>query len=611
MIFTFYSYKGGVGRSMALANMAELFYQSGSKVLVVDWDLEAPGIERFFPIDAEKIQSKPGVLDLILSYKKQMTEEWKLSDTSDDLPFDNPKDFLVEIHSQQIGPGNLWLLTAGKRDGSSFSNYAHGIRNFNWQDFYENWEGELYFEWLRQKFNEIADVVLIDSRTGVTEMGGVCVYQFSDFVVMFCPPNQQSLDGTYKMAVDFLRPEVQALRGERPLELVVVPSRVADIAEEEKRRKFIFEFKTKFDGFIPQNIKSEIKSFYELCIPDLPSYAFDETIAVGKNVDNAITRAFYKLSQVIAKLSPSQIDFDALKKLESIGSWNTARYYRNNAEWDLAIKYFEELVEQAPNDAMRESWQTSLEFCKNEKKLNDDFEMGKRAVANRNWPEARKALERVREERPGYSKAGQSVEDLLEQIKEDSAIRVYRIWTSIAIVTVSLSLILISVLVGINLNHEVIESSPIPATKLPFFTYTITSSITPTIKPSETPAITSTIVPAITPTWEIVLTIPPEFHVGPWSDDSSNCGSDRLANTVRITGVVISGAIPPYTIIFRQHDKEIARRVSPIFGKVEFIDPIVVDRGSLVHVTISFKKVDKEVVWRKALYYQIELKCLR
>ena len=47
MIVTFYSYKGGVGRSMALVNVAELFASWGYRVIVCDWDLEAPGLERY------------------------------------------------------------------------------------------------------------------------------------------------------------------------------------------------------------------------------------------------------------------------------------------------------------------------------------------------------------------------------------------------------------------------------------------------------------------------------------------------------------------------------------------------------------------------------------
>jgi MinD-like ATPase involved in chromosome partitioning or flagellar assembly len=40
-IITFYSFKGGVGRTMALANVAYLAAQNRKRVLVMDWDLEA------------------------------------------------------------------------------------------------------------------------------------------------------------------------------------------------------------------------------------------------------------------------------------------------------------------------------------------------------------------------------------------------------------------------------------------------------------------------------------------------------------------------------------------------------------------------------------------
>jgi len=51
-IITFYSYKGGTGRSMALANTACLLARSlvgkSVRILVMDWDLEAPGLHRYF-----------------------------------------------------------------------------------------------------------------------------------------------------------------------------------------------------------------------------------------------------------------------------------------------------------------------------------------------------------------------------------------------------------------------------------------------------------------------------------------------------------------------------------------------------------------------------------
>ena len=46
-IITFYSYKGGTGRSMALANVAWLLATARKRVLMIDWDLEAPGLHRY------------------------------------------------------------------------------------------------------------------------------------------------------------------------------------------------------------------------------------------------------------------------------------------------------------------------------------------------------------------------------------------------------------------------------------------------------------------------------------------------------------------------------------------------------------------------------------
>src|SRR2546421_2988553 len=73
MIYTFYSYKGGVGRSMALANVAEWFYEQGLRVVMIDWDLEAPGLESFFVSgdEIEKVRAKPGLIDMLLAYEDQ------------------------------------------------------------------------------------------------------------------------------------------------------------------------------------------------------------------------------------------------------------------------------------------------------------------------------------------------------------------------------------------------------------------------------------------------------------------------------------------------------------------------------------------------------------
>src|SRR5581483_1644557 len=69
-IVTFYSYKGGTGRSMALANVAWLLASAGNRVLVIDWDLEAPGLHRYFEpfLEDKGLESSTGVIDFVLEF---------------------------------------------------------------------------------------------------------------------------------------------------------------------------------------------------------------------------------------------------------------------------------------------------------------------------------------------------------------------------------------------------------------------------------------------------------------------------------------------------------------------------------------------------------------
>lgn len=300
MIYTFYSYKGGVGRTMALANVAELFYQSGLKVLMVDWDLEAPGLEGFF-FSAKELQDtldKPGLMDMILHYKAQMARELE-ADAPPEL--ENLAQYMIDIYPNQTGSGKLFLLTAGRRSKSHFAAYAESVLTFNWQEFYDKWDGELYFEWLREQFENIADIILIDSRTGVTEMGGVCTYQMADAIVMLCAPNRQNLEGTYEMASNFTSPRVQDLRVDRPLNLLIIPARI-DRVESEALDKFQAEFLYLFKDFMPLVEGFDIEQYWQLRIPYIPKYSFAETVAVresGKASSDDLVISIYRLGRIM------------------------------------------------------------------------------------------------------------------------------------------------------------------------------------------------------------------------------------------------------------------------------------------------------------------------
>src|ERR1700685_190133 len=80
-VYTFYSFKGGAGRSMALANVAALLAKWGRSVLVIDWDIEAPGIEKFFITNDSPSgsirSSRPGIVDLIHGQAARREIDWR------------------------------------------------------------------------------------------------------------------------------------------------------------------------------------------------------------------------------------------------------------------------------------------------------------------------------------------------------------------------------------------------------------------------------------------------------------------------------------------------------------------------------------------------------
>lgn len=305
MIFTFYSYKGGVGRSMALANVAELFYRQGLKVLLVDWDLEAPGLERFFPNRVQQVLESPGIIDMLITYKRK-AQLFDPASGEELYPVDEIQNYLIDMYPDEDTYGKLWLIPAGYRAENGFAEYVKQIRGFDWQDFYQNWEGEIYFEWLREQFETLADIVLIDSRTGVTEMGGVCTYQFADIVVLLCAASEQNIDGTLRMLKSFSDPRLTQLRYNRRLRTLVVPSRIERTAEVTSLNNFRQKFITYFEPYLPDEFRDEPDFYIQLEIPYIPFYAFEESIAVNQTETEKrsieMENAYYKLFDVISKI---------------------------------------------------------------------------------------------------------------------------------------------------------------------------------------------------------------------------------------------------------------------------------------------------------------------
>src|ERR1700752_5110062 len=65
---TFYSYKGGVGRSLALANIATRLAEFDKSVCLLDFDLEAPGLHYKFSSYLNAQEINKGIVDYIYQF---------------------------------------------------------------------------------------------------------------------------------------------------------------------------------------------------------------------------------------------------------------------------------------------------------------------------------------------------------------------------------------------------------------------------------------------------------------------------------------------------------------------------------------------------------------
>lgn len=178
-IVTFYSYKGGVGRTLALANIGALLCRWGYKVLCVDWDLEAPGLQLYFaPWVSEP---RPGLTELIQAQVAGDRPDWR--------------QHLTQVHLPAVKQP-LALMTAGIQDGS----YVQRMQALDWARLYEEHQLGNFLEALRGEWKAEFDLILIDSRTGITDIGGICTVQLPDLLVLLFTANMQSLRGSIEVA---------------------------------------------------------------------------------------------------------------------------------------------------------------------------------------------------------------------------------------------------------------------------------------------------------------------------------------------------------------------------------------------------------------------------
>jgi len=274
LITTFYSFKGGVGRSMAMQAVGSILASRCQRVLMVDADMEAPGLTIAHAPDRD--EGREGFVDIAGYAAQQVLKAVSSGEVAEDafsrlperinaalIPIDpapaQDSDLrcrLAEVargeQMQLPSPGSVWLLPVG----TVLTDYATALRKLSLPRLFHRrgpdapdvllraaqLEGEferplkaadVFAAVLRQALLEATapqshqpfDYVFIDSRTGFPDVAGMCVRWLPDRLVVLLGLNDQNISGTTRVLNDA---DVDPMDRDR-VTLVVSPVPVAEL----------------------------------------------------------------------------------------------------------------------------------------------------------------------------------------------------------------------------------------------------------------------------------------------------------------------------------------------------------------------------------------------
>ncbi|MBN2747568.1 MAG: hypothetical protein JXR34_12645 [Bacteroidales bacterium] len=242
-VVTFYSYKGGVGRTTAL--MAYALYAAkhkGQKVIVLDCDFEAPGYLNFFDLADN---------DKLLSGRANGIIEYFLDTEFENKELDLVENYTVLVDEKYSGNGEIRVMPAGNLNDDRF------ITEFPENTLDVATHKDHYIEGLArldtaqpksivERFNKLLgtieeqvkpDLILIDSRTGFSDILGVTALNLSSCIVGFFGSTEQTKPGL-KFLLDQYYKIQQSNASKQEANLVLVNSILPERNTQEHVRLF-------------------------------------------------------------------------------------------------------------------------------------------------------------------------------------------------------------------------------------------------------------------------------------------------------------------------------------------------------------------------------------
>lgn len=327
-IVTCYSYKGGVGRSFTLANLAVILARWRYRVLCVDWDLEAPGLSYYFKAG----RPEQGLLEMV----EAAASGAALSGMESVQTVHLKSDVTID------------LIAAGSGDAS----YASRVQSLDWEHLYSQDNlGHVLEQW-RTEWMRRYDIVLVDSRTGITDIGGICTAQLPDVLLLFFTANQQSIDGVLQVLDQAISTRNRLVFDRPRLLAVPVPSRFDQGVEYERSEKWRQVFQSSFArcyrDWAAQGVPLDAL-IGRTTIPYMAYWSFGEELPVlfeNERETSYISYSFATLAALLGhRLENSELL--AASRDSYVDSAMRAGHRRGGFTYDVYVSYTRETAGQA------------------------------------------------------------------------------------------------------------------------------------------------------------------------------------------------------------------------------------------------------------------------
>ena len=166
--------------------------------------------------------------------------------------------------------GKLDFLSAGRQN----RDYSAAVGSLDWDNFYERLGGGRFFQAMRADMKRNYDYVLIDSRTGLSDVADICTIELPDVLTVCFTLSNQSIEGAASVAH-----QISNRYRDRNIRVLPVPMRIED-GEKEKLDVGRTMARRRFEGF-PQGMPQEdlITYWSAVEVPYKPFYAFEEILA--------------------------------------------------------------------------------------------------------------------------------------------------------------------------------------------------------------------------------------------------------------------------------------------------------------------------------------------